>query len=249
MDETASGALSGAASGASVGTSISPGWGTLIGGVVGAVAGGISGDQQKKARKKAEQEKLGDDPGMTSYLNTLRQRQAYAENGQTRMAALKRRMAEEAGAQTQANLARGAGGSSGTYIDSMLRSQNLTQRTLAQNAADTEATADRYLFAQAPLVSDMADRRLSLGTYARDVAAGQGAQAQQNQNANLNAALGLLATMDFSGQGANGAAPTQSALSGYNANAYNGIGVSYSGMPSGAHAAQPNYGLNSGLNY
>lgn len=154
--------------------------------------GVYQGEQAKKEQKKAEAAYVEkEDAQQRALLNALRQRQRYAEAGASRMSALKKRMAEESGAQAQANIARGAGGSSGGYIDALLRSQNITQRQLMQGAAETEATADRYLMAQAPIVSDMADRRLSLQTYARDVASGRAAALRQSSEQNIMAGISM----------------------------------------------------------
>lgn len=161
--------------------------------------------QQRNAKSlenrasKARADMLPEDLEMRGLLESVRQKQLYAEAGATRMMAVKRRLAEDSAAQTQSNLARGAGGSSGSYIDSILRSQNLTQRSLMQGAAETEQMADRYLGLQSDIVADMADRRHSLRTDEFDRLSGQAAAARQNASSNTNAALGLLASMDWGG--------------------------------------------------
>lgn len=211
----------------------------LITAAVGAGVAIWQTEEAKKQARKAEQARSrveSEDAGMRGLLNSLKQRQMYAEAGATKMSALKRRLAEESGAQTQANLARGAGGSGGGYIDSVLRSQNLTQRSLMQGAAETEQTADRYLQMQAPIVSDMADRRLSMQIGERDTLAGQSAAAQQNASSNVNAALGLLASMDWGGgkrmqQPMGGSGIQNSAsIQAMDASKYNDIGTGYSGL-------------------
>jgi hypothetical protein len=171
----------------------------IIGAVaaVGSAAYGVYQSEQAKSEQKKAKSALfeKEDAQQRALLNSLRQRQRYAEAGASRMSALKKRMLEESGAQTQANIARGVGGSSGGYIDALLRSQNITQRQQMQGAAETEETADRYLMSQAPIVSDMADRRLSLQTYARDVASGRAAALQQGGDRNIMAGVGMLAGM------------------------------------------------------
>lgn len=215
----------------------------LITAAVGAGVAIWQTEEAKKQARKAEQARgaiQAEDPEMRGLLNSLRQKQQYAEAGATKMSALKRRLAEDSAAQTQANLARGAGGSSGSYIDSILRSQNLTQRSLMQGAAETEQMSDRYLSAQSPIISDMADRRHSLRTDEFDRRSGQAAAGQQNASSNINAALGLLASMDWGGGksaqpqpvGASGIQSSAS-IQAMDASKYNDISSGYAGLGTG----------------
>lgn len=215
----------------------------LITAAVGAGVAIWQTEEAKKQARKAEQARgaiQAEDPEMRGLLNSMRQKQLYAEAGATKMSALKRRLAEDSAAQTQANLARGAGGSSGSYIDSILRSQNLTQRSLMQGAAETEQMSDRYLSAQSPIISDMADRRHSLRTDEFDRRSGQAAAGQQNASSNINAALGLLASMDWGGgksaqpqpAGASGIQSSAS-IQAMDASKYNDISSGYAGLGTG----------------
>lgn len=211
----------------------------LITAAVGAGVAIWQTEEAKKQARKAEQARgaiQAEDPEMRGLFNSLRQKQLYAEAGATKMSALKRRLAEDSAAQTQANLARGAGGSSGSYIDSILRSQNLTQRSLMQGAAETEQMADRYLGLQSDIIADMADRRHSLRTDEFDRLSGQAAAARQNASSNTNAALGLLASMDWGGgKRRSGASGIQSSASiqAMDASKYNDISSGYAGLGTG----------------
>lgn len=179
---------------------------------------------------------MAEDPGTRSYLNDIVARRNYAEAGATRMNSLKRRDIEQAGVQTGANLRRASGGSAGTTIDALLRSQNMTERNLAQAGAETEALAPQYLGMQAPLVSDMADRRLSLQTYGRDQAAARAARYRSDANQNLMASMGVLAGLDYSAQ-----APTDAMASAPTAQPQGAFGSTWrtmgAGGPSGIPAA------------
>lgn len=220
-------------------------WPALIPLITTVISAGVSAwqnDEAKKQARKAEQARgaiQAEDPEMRGLLNSLRQKQLYAEAGATKMSALKRRLAEDSAAQTQANLARGAGGSSGSYIDSILRSQNLTQRSLMQGAAETEQTSDRYLSAQSPIISDMADRRHSLRTDEFDRLSGQAAAARQSANSNTIAAVGLLASMDWGGGKSRPQPPGPSgvqnsaSIQAMDASKYNDISSGYAGLGTG----------------
>lgn len=155
------------------------------------------------------------DAGVLSLLGDIQQKRRYAESGATKMMALKRGMIQDTMGQTQANLLRASGGNGGTVIDSLLRSQNIGGRAMAQAAADTEQLAPQYMAMQAPLVTDMADRKLSLDTYDRDLAMANAAQARRDANDNIWGAVGLLASADWSA-GAAGSPDVPASLLGGN---------------------------------
>lgn len=161
--------------------------------------GGIQGGKAK--RKSAEADRLHrqipqQDPGMAGFLNDLRMKQRYAETGQSRIANLDRQEIRDANEQTQTNLLRGAGTSPGALQQGLLRSNNQTQRALAQVGARSEAAAGQYMQMQAPLISDIADRTLSLQTYLRDRTAFEGAAQQQQANNAIAGGLGLASSFD-----------------------------------------------------
>lgn len=146
------------------------------------------------------------DPGVQGQLNDIRLRHAYAENGNSRMLAFKRRMIEDAGAQTGANITRAAGSAPGGVQQGLLRSQKQTQDALMGAGAQSEALAPQYLAMETPLISDIADRTLNLQSYLRDNAAFQGAQARQNSNNAITGAMGMLSMFDVNGLGSGGGA-------------------------------------------
>ena len=193
-DATTSGVLGGAAQGASLGSVAGP-WGTAIGAVAGGILGGVQSGET--AAKQREYEKLAKsiplvDPGTQKYLNDLRFRRQALEAGTSSLFSSQRRAVEQAQAQTDANLARTTGGSTGTLIDALLRSQTRTNTAMEQIGGAQRQMANQFLMAEAPIIADMADRRLRLQSYARDVAMTQAATMQQQQQLNTNAALATL---------------------------------------------------------
>ena len=139
------------------------------------------------------------DPGVVGHLNNIRMRRKYAENGTSRMLAVKRRMITNAGAQAGENLVRSAGDAPGGAQQAQLRSQAMTQDALASAGAESEAIGAQFLQMETPIVSDIADRSLSLGTYDRDQKAFTAAQTQQNSNTSIMSAFGNLAELGVEG--------------------------------------------------
>lgn len=159
-------------------------------------------DQGRANRQSARADALNAaiphaDPGVQNQLNMIRMRQRYAETGQSRIADFKRQMALDANEQAQSNLLRGAGTSPGALQQGMLRSQDQTQRALMQAGAESEQVAPQYMQMQTPLISDIADRTLSLQAYLRDKTAFQAAQTQQNANNAFTGAMGLASSFDI----------------------------------------------------
>lgn len=193
-DATMNGALGGAASGASMGSVAGP-WGTAIGAVAGGIIGGVQGGELEA--KKREAEKLAKaiplvDPDTQKYLDDMRFRRRALEAGTSSLFNPARRSIEQAQAQTNANLARTTGGSTGTLIDALLRGQTRTNTAMAQVGGEQRALANQFFMAEQPILAGMADRRLRLQSYNRDLAAMQAATMQQSQQMNTNAALATL---------------------------------------------------------
>lgn len=156
------------------------------------------GQKAKKERASADAANRAiprQDPGIARHLADIKQRRQYAENGQSRLLALKRRMITNAGQQAQTNLLRGSGNAPGSAQQGLLRSQAVTQQGLSQAGAETEQLSNQYLQMETPLISDMADRALSLDTYNRDSKMMQAAQTQQNSNNSISSGVGLIAGM------------------------------------------------------
>lgn len=161
-------------------------------------------DQAKAKRETARADALNGaipqvDPDVQAHLNAIRLHQSYAENGASRLLAYKKRTIEDAGMQARSNLEHGAGTSPGSLQQADLRSQNQTQDALAQAGAQSESLVPQYMAMETPLISDIADRKLSTQEYLRDKTAFQGAQDQQNANTAFTGAMGLASMFDVNG--------------------------------------------------
>lgn len=157
------------------------------------IADGQKAKNERAAADAANKAIPRQDPGVARHLADIKQRRQYAENGQSRLLALKRRMITNAGQQAQTNLIRGSGNAPGSAQQGLLRSQAVTQQGLSQAGAETEQLSNQYLQMETPLISDMADRALSLDTYNRDSKAMQAAQTQQNSNNSISSGMGIAA--------------------------------------------------------
>lgn len=171
--------------------------------IAGQVGKGLM-DQAKAKRENARADALNAaipqvDPDVQAHLNNIRLHQSYAENGASRLLAYKKRTIEDAGEQARSNLEHGAGSSPGSLQQGFLRSQNLTQDALAKAGADSESLVPQYMNMETPLISDIADRKLSTQEYLRDKSAFQGAQDQQNANNAFTGAMGLASMFDVKG--------------------------------------------------
>lgn len=156
------------------------------------IAEGIGAKKKEKEAARLHAAIPREDPRVLGLLNDIQLRQKYAENGQSRMLAYKNRTALNAGAQTGVNMVRSAGTSPGSVQQGLLRSEANTQSSLMRAGAETEALAPQFMAMRAPLVSDMADRKLALDQYPRDQAAFTGAQRRQNSNDLIWGSLGLM---------------------------------------------------------
>ena len=190
------------------------------------IAQGIyQGSVARKKEKEAEALQgaiPAEDPGVRSMADEIRQRRINAELGQTSMLGYKRRMAEEAGRNMGDNLVRAAGSSPGATQQALLRGQNVTQDNLMRAGAETESMVPHYMAMETPLISDIADRKLSTQQNLADRQFFQSAQARQNSNNAITGALGQLSGISFSGGG--GVGGQKVAPVDYNTADVNGIG-------------------------
>ena len=188
-------------------------YGNMIGAIVQGAAGstmvGMGHAASWKAKKQwGEYEKLanaiGDDPEQRGLLNTLGRQERLYRAGADTNTAYGNRLAMNAGAQTQANLARAAGGHG--LVQNMLSSQAVTQRQLGANAAQAAARADQMLGARGELINLMAQRRYDLQRYRRDAAMAKWAQTKQFSNNMISSGMSQVAGSGatFAGSGGGG---------------------------------------------
>lgn len=143
----------------------------------------------------------GVDPAVGSLIAELELKSKYADAGQSRMLGYKRNMITNAGVQGDNNLSRVAGSSPGSALEAMLRNRNVTAQSLARAGAESEGLGASYTAMRAPLVQDMADRKLSLSTYLRDYNMMKGAQHTQNANNAFSGTMGILSQLDLGSLG------------------------------------------------
>lgn len=166
--------------------------------VKGIVDGGRAGRMEKDAQDAARRVQR-DDPGMTKLLQEIGDRQRYAENGTSKMMAYKRGLIQDSQNAYQQGVFQSSGGNAGAVVDSLLAGQGLSNRSKLQAAAETEQLAPQYLAMKQPIVSDQADRRLSLQLYDRDTASARAARARSDSNRNIYGAIAMLGSVDWSG--------------------------------------------------
>lgn len=171
----------------------------LIAGAVQGIAGLVAGGSQRGKGRRLMNEAANlhralpmEDSRQLAYLDDIRTRQRAMEAGTSKMMALRTRQAMSAQAQTQANAARGAGGSAGTLMDVLLGSQRVAGEAINEGAAQEQQQALGLLQMQGPLITDMAQRRYAHQKYLRDLKMAQGAQFLQDASANTAAAIGAL---------------------------------------------------------
>lgn len=143
---------------------------------------GIQAKKNAKAGLAAQNAIPKEDPGVRSLLDKIQLRQKYADNGQSRMLAYKNRIADDSFGQFLTNNTRSAGTAPGTVQQGALRGLNTTLQSKMRAGAESEALGLQYIAPQTAIVSDMADRRLNLDSYPRDMAAFQEAQHRTNSN-------------------------------------------------------------------
>jgi hypothetical protein len=116
--------------------------------IIGAAAG-LAGILQGVSQNSRAKRMYGDamnahkaiplnDPAQLSYLDDVRMHRRALEAGTSKMMGLRTRIAQNGLAQTQANAARNAGGSAGTLMDILLRSQQQFGNTLNEGAAQEQ---------------------------------------------------------------------------------------------------------------
>lgn len=164
----------------------------MNGGMIGAIVQGSAGSSMIgmghvaswKAKKQwAEYDKaaksIGDDPEQRAFLNKLAAQERMYRAGGDSGTAYANSLAQNAGAQTQANLAR-AGGAG--LVQNLLGSQGVTQRQLGGNMAQANANADNAMGLRGQLINMMAQRRYDLKRYNRDALMAKWAQTKQFSN-------------------------------------------------------------------
>jgi len=169
----------------------------LIGGPAGAAVGSLAGGLVQNAaagKKMGEHDRLDNqiplnDPMQQRFLGRLERQERHYRAGTDPNTALANRLAQQSGAQAQSNLVR-AGGPG--VVQNILSSQNVTNRGLAQSAADAAARADNMMGMQGQLTNMMAERRYDRQRYRRDLALMQGVQKQQDANNMMSSAVGMI---------------------------------------------------------
>lgn len=229
--------------------------GTFLSGALGSIqAEGLHKDYQKKADAIP-----ATDPGQVALLDKVRMRQRMYDAGTNRLAQNRMRQINQAGATTQANIARQTGGSAGGAIQGLLSSQSVTQSQLPNALNQNEAVGNQLLGMEGGLVQDMGARRYALQRYTRDVAMSRYALAQQGAEANMMAATGMLPELKFSGLLGGGQQPATTggaigALAGANIGmageppvqnmGFRGVPINYESQLLGtAQGPAPNYGF------
>lgn len=160
------------------------------------IADDVRAGKQRKEAMRLHNAIPQEDPGVRSLLTEIAQRQKYAEFGQSAMLGAKRRMINDATEQGDVNLARSAGTSPGAAQQGILRSRVAGRGALAAAGAESENLGMGLLSMKAPLVSDIADRKLSLQTYLRDANSFQAETRQQNANNLIMGGLGVLSRLE-----------------------------------------------------
>jgi len=174
-----------------------PALGGVVGGAPGAAVGAFAGGlfQQGEANRKMKEWNRLDrsipenDPMQQALLGKIQRQENQYRAATDPASSLANRLAQQAGAQTQANLSR-AGGPG--IVQNLLSSQNATQRNLAQVGANAALRADQMLGMEGQLTGLMAERRYDRQRYRRDLALMQGQQRQQDANNQMMSAIPLL---------------------------------------------------------
>lgn len=150
---------------------------------------GARGKRSLRAGLQAHANIPEQDPGVRAKLAELTQKAEYANNGQGRMLTYKRDAITDAGVNADLNIQRSAGDSPGGGIEAILRNRNVTAQSLARAGAESEAIGAQYTAMTVPLVSDIADRTMSLRGTLRDHHMLNAAQREQNSNGLIWGAL------------------------------------------------------------
>lgn len=168
---------------------------------LGAIGGGVVGLNQAEGTKRKAQDAQRAiptiDPTELAYLSDIRNKRTMYESGMDRLTQQRIRGAEQAGAQTQENITRVAGGDSSLAIDSLLRSQQGMQTGMSQAAMTGDQNALQLQMAEMPLVQDFADRDYKAKIYERDRLYGEYAQQGQAAMNNLMGGIGMMPSVNW----------------------------------------------------
>jgi hypothetical protein len=160
------------------------------------IADDMRAGKQRKEAMRLHNAIPQEDPGVRSLLTEIGQRQKYAEFGQGAMLAAKRRMIGDSTNQADVNIAKSAGTSPGAAQQGILRNRRSAAGALAMAGAESENLGIGLLSMKAPLVQDIADRKLSMQTYARDLNSFEAATRQQNANNLIMGGMGVLSRLE-----------------------------------------------------
>lgn len=183
MSTVFNGVLGGATQGASTGFAIGGPWGAAAGGLLGGIGGLVEGNRAADLRKKYEQADKNIplyDAGQVAYLNKVRQQERLMRAGADASSAFAMRGALNAGAQTQNNLLRATPGVGA--VQSLLRSQALTQNQMGGIGANATQAANSLLGLEGTLINNAAQRVLDRQREIRNRYMAESAQARQDIN-------------------------------------------------------------------
>lgn len=189
------GLVGGATSGAATGATIGGPWGALFGAAIGGVYGYAQDEKAEQA--KAEAEKLAKsvpnvDPRMLSHLQDIELKQKYLAAGTSSEFQIGKRNIDQINATTGSNLARTTGGNSAALIDALLGSERQADSKLNELTSDLATQGIGMMNMKTPIISDMADRTLSLQLASADRAASYAAELQRDNQANMYAGISAL---------------------------------------------------------
>lgn len=188
--------MTGAGIGMSVGGPIGAGAGALFGGIAGALSG-QSADRKRNAAQGAIDAIPMVDPEQAAHLSRVRRLEQHQRAGTDASSAFAARGVRNALGQTQANILRNAGGNAMTGIQGMLSAQNSANSAIQGIGAGAAARADQTLGYEGGLIGNMAQRRLQLGEFRRNMAIAESVNADQNINNLVTAGLGLLPQVEL----------------------------------------------------
>lgn len=193
------GLVGGATSGAATGATIGGPWGALFGAAIGGVYGYAQDEKAEQA--KAEAEKLAKsvpnvDPRMLSHLQDIELKQKYLAAGTSSEFQIGKRNIDQINATTGSNLARTTGGNSAALIDALLGSERQADSKLNELTSDLATQGIGMTNMKTPIISDMADRTLSLQLASADRAASYAAELQRDNQANMYAGISAMPSIN-----------------------------------------------------
>jgi hypothetical protein len=166
-------------------------YGAAIGAVAGGIYGGVQGSKLKKQREayeKAEGAIPLQDANMVNFLGKVQRRRTALEAGTDAYTQNRIGNANNALAQTQANIVRQGRGN----ISDLLRSQAVTDRVIGDAGADANRSALSLLGTEGSFIQSMADRLYNRQDSRTNVLWQEYARKREDMNRNLTASLGLL---------------------------------------------------------